>query len=160
MTIRYIICYMLACWIFFFSLYRDICFHQALNALPTVEFFTSEYYKLAVCGTLFVLGQTFVTTSFLRLGITGTFLGDYCGILMNERVTGFPFNVLDNPMYVGSTMTFLSFSLYHGSIPALILTALVYIVYQIALVYEESYTAEIYEERARNQKAAASAKLK
>ncbi len=38
----------------------------------------------------------------------GTFLGDYFGILMSKKVEGFPFNVLDNPMYVGSTMIFLS----------------------------------------------------
>jgi hypothetical protein len=52
-----------------------------------------------VAAVLVGLGQLFVLSSFYRLGITGTFLGDYCGILMDERVTGFPFNVLDNPMY-------------------------------------------------------------
>lgn len=27
---------------------------------------------------------------------------------MTHKVTGFPFNVLDNPMYVGSTLLFLA----------------------------------------------------
>ncbi len=56
-------------------------------------------------------GQVFVISSFYRLGITGTFLGDYCGILLDEPIRGFPFNVLDNPMYVGSTLSFLGSSI-------------------------------------------------
>jgi methylene-fatty-acyl-phospholipid synthase len=46
------------------------------------------------------------------LGVTGTYLGDYFGILMDKMVTGFPFNVMDNPMYNGSTMCFLGHSLW------------------------------------------------
>ena len=61
---------------------------------------------------LFVLGQTFVVTSTWALGITGTFLGDYFGILMDHRVEGFPFNVLRDPMYVGSTMCFAATALW------------------------------------------------
>ena len=53
------------------------------------------------------LGQLFVITSIYALGITGTYLGDYFGILMSHRVTSFPFNVLSDPMYVGSTLAFL-----------------------------------------------------
>ena len=41
------------------------------------------------------------------LGVTGTYLGDYFGILMDDLVTGFPFSVVGAPMYVGSTMSFL-----------------------------------------------------
>ncbi len=61
---------------------------------------------------LFVLGQTFVVTSTWALGITGTFLGDYFGILMDHRVEGFPFNALRDPMYVGSTMCFAATALW------------------------------------------------
>lgn len=46
-----------------------------------------------------------------RLGITGTYLGDYFGILMKERVTGFPFNVTDDPMYNGGSLLFLGYAL-------------------------------------------------
>ena len=61
---------------------------------------------------LFVTGQTFVLSSTWSLGITGTFLGDYFGILMDARVEGFPFNVLRDPMYVGSTMCFAATALW------------------------------------------------
>ena len=33
-------------------------------------------------------------------------IGDYFGILMEKKVTHFPFNVIDNPMYWGSTIIF------------------------------------------------------
>lgn len=63
-------------------------------------------FDTLVPAALVILGQIFVVTSTWALGVTGTFLGDYFGILMDERVEGFPFNVLRDPMYVGSTMCF------------------------------------------------------
>lgn len=85
---------------------------------------------------LFVSGQVFVVTSMWALGVTGTYLGDYCGILMTSRVTGFPFNVLNDPMYVGSTMAFLGTALWYESPAGIALSALVWIVYVVALKYE------------------------
>lgn len=69
-------------------------------------------YDTFIPVVLFTLGQTFVLSSTQVLGITGTFLGDYFGILMDHRVDGFPFNVLENPMYVGSTMCFIATALW------------------------------------------------
>lgn len=37
--------------------------------------------------------------------------GDYFGILMEQKVIGFPFNVMDNPMYWGSTANYLGLAL-------------------------------------------------
>lgn len=37
--------------------------------------------------------------------------GDYFGILKEARVTTFPFNILDNPMYWGSTANYLGWAL-------------------------------------------------
>jgi methylene-fatty-acyl-phospholipid synthase len=50
-----------------------------------------EPFATLVPAVLFVVGQTFVTTSMVALGITGTFLGDYFGILMDHRVEGYVF---------------------------------------------------------------------
>lgn len=36
--------------------------------------------------------------------------GDYFGILKEARVTTFPFNILDNPMYWGSTANYLGWA--------------------------------------------------
>ena len=51
-------------------------------------------------------------TSMYALGVTGTYLGDYFGILMDDMVTGFPFNVVPDPMYVGSTISFFAVALW------------------------------------------------
>lgn len=71
------------------------------------------------------------------LGVTGTYLGDYFGILMDAKVDGFPFNVTSAPMYWGSTMSFLGYSLLTGKVAGLILTAEVFVMYLIALQFEE-----------------------
>lgn len=113
-------------------------FHKAVADQPQGNWFPSETLKMAVCGGLFGLGQLFVLSSFYRLGVTGTFLGDYCGIFMSERVTGFPFNVVENPMYVGSTMSFLAYSLWYSSWAGLLIAATVAVVYVVALKFEGS----------------------
>uniref|UniRef100_A0A8B9IRY7 Phosphatidylethanolamine N-methyltransferase n=1 Tax=Amazona collaria TaxID=241587 RepID=A0A8B9IRY7_9PSIT len=101
---------------------------------------------------IMAVGTLFVTTSFLALGFTGTFLGDYFGILMEAKVTSFPFSVLDNPMYWGSTAIYLGWSLVHASPAGLLLTAVVAISYTIATLYEGPFTEEIYRQKQKGVK--------
>ncbi|KAH9177229.1 phospholipid methyltransferase [Lactarius sanguifluus] len=96
---------------------------------------------------LFVAGQTFVVSSTWALGVTGTFLGDYFGILMDHRVEGFPFNVLRDPMYVGSTMCFAATALWYERPVGLLVTLYVHILYTIALRFEGPFTDMIYSTR-------------
>jgi len=146
-------CYFLAFMIFAFGILRDsLCvfpnilhrtfhlilplrYHRAILEQPQQSILPAEYTTI-VPAVLFILGQTFVVTSTWALGITGTFLGDYFGILMDSRVEGyvasfpagesftefffcaisflrFPFNVLRDPMYVGSTMCFAATALWY-----------------------------------------------
>ena len=115
-------------------------YHWALLDQPQKAILPKEYATI-VPAVLFAVGQLFVVTSTWSLGITGTFLGDYFGILMDHRVEGyvervlfaitagvavanprpnithgrsyrFPFNVLRDPMYVGSTMCFTATALW------------------------------------------------
>lgn len=85
------------------------------------------------------------------LGVTGTYLGDYFGILMDDIVTGFPFNITDAPMYYGSTMSFLGTAIYFGKPAGILLTVEVLVVYLVALRFEDPFTAEIYAKRAKQQ---------
>ena len=71
------------------------------------------------------------------LGVTGTYLGDYFGILMESKVEGFPFNVTGAPMYWGSTMCFLGTSLWYGRGAGVVLSGLVLGCYVVALRFEE-----------------------
>lgn len=100
----------LAIWIFFFSLYRDTLVLRAIKEQPTVEWLDSTAFH-SLAGLCTIIGGTFVLTSFYQLGFFGTYLGDYFGILMKEKVTGFPFNVVEDPMYIGSTLLFISMAI-------------------------------------------------
>lgn len=85
------------------------------------------------------------------LGVTGTYLGDYFGILMDDIVTGFPFNVTKSPMYYGSTMSFLGTALWFGKPAGILLTVEVLVVYLIALRFEDPFTGAIYEKREKQR---------
>jgi hypothetical protein len=63
-------------------------YHFALLDQPQ-KILLPEEYRIIVPAALFIIGQTFVITSTWALGITGTFLGDYFGILMDHRVEGY-----------------------------------------------------------------------
>jgi len=110
-------------------------FHEALAQQPA---FPSA--PLEAAGYLLApIGGVLVLSTYYRLGITGTYLGDYFGILMSERVTGFPFSVLDDPMYTGSTLLYLADALRAGSPAGGLLTVVVWMTYHIASKYFEGY---------------------
>ena len=132
---------------------RDYLYKTALATPPSHPLLDTDTVKL-VSYALFIAGNTLVLTSTWALGITGTFLGDYFGILMDDIVTGFPFNVTDAPMYHGSTMSFLGAALYFAKPAGILLTLWVYLVYHVALKYENPFTGEIYAKRDRERAAA------
>lgn len=127
-------------------------YKTALSEQPEHPLLLSVYSQ-AAAATLFAGGNILVISSTWALGITGTFLGDYFGFLLDEMVTGFPFNVCGAPMYWGSTMSFLGSALWYGKPAGLLLTAWVYVVYNLALRYEDPFTAEIYAKRERERAA-------
>ncbi|XP_032119289.1 phosphatidylethanolamine N-methyltransferase-like [Sapajus apella] len=82
---------------------------QAMMSQPKMESLDTPAARclgLALLG----VGVVLVLSSFFALGFTGTFLGDYFGILKEARVTVFPFSVLDNLMYWGSTANYLGWA--------------------------------------------------
>jgi hypothetical protein len=98
--------------VFSFSLIVALRYQRALQDQPVYPLLPAPLNTI-VPAVLFAVGQTFVISSTYALGVTGTFLGDYFGILMDSRVEGFPFNVLRDPMYVGSTMCFAATALWY-----------------------------------------------
>jgi phosphatidylethanolamine N-methyltransferase len=152
-------CYLLALWIFCFSLYRDVMFENAVAEQLKHPEIDTPLVKGVAC-VLFASGSIFVLSSMWALGITGTYLGDYFGILMDDMVTGFPFDVMANPMYNGSVMCFLGKSLWSASPTGLLLTAVVFVMYRIALFFEEPFTAYIYSQRKSSPQSEAMKKKK
>ncbi|KAJ3799657.1 phospholipid methyltransferase [Lentinula aff. detonsa] len=144
-------CYFLAIMIFSFGMLRDSLYTRALIAQPKKAILPQPWDTI-VPAALAIVGQIFVLTSTWQLGITGTFLGDYFGILMDSKVEGFPFNVLRDPMYVGSTMCFAAGALWYERPVGLLITLYVYIVYIIALRFEGPFTDMIYSTREESKR--------
>ncbi|KAK2781044.1 Phosphatidyl-N-methylethanolamine N-methyltransferase [Onygenales sp. PD_12] len=140
-------CYFLAFAIFSLGILRDHLYNQALQDQPFFEPIHQPYLAYG----LFAAGNVLVVSSMWALGLTGTYLGDYFGILMDAPVTGFPFNVSGSPMYWGSTMSFLGVALYRGKVAGLLLTLEVFVLYWFALRWEDPFTAEIYAKRERER---------
>ncbi|CAK1546594.1 unnamed protein product [Leptosia nina] len=144
-------CYVLAVTIFSLCLIRSHYFVEAMAKQSSSEILNNDFVKLFGI-ILMILGQILVVMSTYQLGIIGTYCGDYFGILMKKRVTEFPFNICNNPMYRGSTMSFLGYALLHAK-PAGILTAYcVHMVYEIAIKVEEPFTMKIYSSQKQNGK--------
>ncbi|KAL8876307.1 MAG: hypothetical protein Q9198_005472 [Flavoplaca austrocitrina] len=129
-------CYALALTIFSLGLFRDALYERALRSQPTHPFLQGPLVPPIAYG-LILLGNILVLSSTWALGITGTYLGDYFGILMDEPVTSFPFNVTGAPMYYGSTMSFLGTALLYARPAGVLLTLEVLVVYWVALGFEE-----------------------
>ncbi|KAL5334051.1 phospholipid methyltransferase-domain-containing protein [Aspergillus crustosus] len=138
-------CYFLAVTIFALGILRDHIYQVALADQP----YYAPVHQPILGGALFAAGSVLVLSSMYALGVTGTYLGDYFGILMDAPVTGFPFNVTGSPMYWGSTLNFLGVALYRGKVAGLLLTAEVFVLYWFALKWEDPFTAEIYAKRER-----------
>ncbi|KAH8598803.1 phospholipid methyltransferase-like protein [Bisporella sp. PMI_857] len=144
-------CYGLAVAIFSLGIFRDALYERALRAQPTYAPFLEPTFQY-LAYALLVTGNVLVLSSMWALGITGTYLGDYFGILMDTMVTGFPFNVCSAPMYYGSTMSFLGTAILFGKPAGVLLTVEVLVVYLIALRFEDPFTAGIYQKRAESVK--------
>lgn len=147
----YVACYCLGFIILLLNVCRSHSMTVAMKAQPRWEALdrTEVYYTGVV---LMVVGTVLVVSSFLALGFTGTFLGDYFGILMDEKVTGFPFNLIENPMYWGSTANYLGLALIGCSPVGLALTAIVAVVYKVAIQFEGPFTERIYQQRSQQSK--------
>ncbi|KIW67573.1 hypothetical protein PV04_06813 [Phialophora macrospora] len=136
-------CYALAVTIFSIGIIRDSLYKSALEEQPIYP----PLHQPALGVLLFLSGNVLVLTSMYALGVTGTYLGDYFGILMDEKVEGFPFNVTGAPMYWGSTLSFLGTALYYGRVAGLLLTLELFVMYLGALQFEDPFTAAIYAQK-------------
>jgi methylene-fatty-acyl-phospholipid synthase len=154
-------CYALAAWIFFSSLGKDKLVEIAIQKCKPAELFKvaavpgGERTLKTVGSAMVATGLSLVVAAYYRLGITGTYLGDYFGILMSERVTKFPFNMFENPMYLGSTLSFLGLAVHENSPVGVFLAGWVYLVYEVSTrLFENPFTDMIYREKAKKDAAA------
>lgn len=139
-------CYLFAVVVFTLGIFRDYLYYAALKTQPTAPILDNSIVRLLGWGVA-GFGHVLVLSSMYALGVTGTYLGDYFGILMDHKLESFPFSFCNNPMYVGSTLSFLGVALHEGKAVGIALSLLVWIIYRIGLVFEEPFTDFIYSNR-------------
>jgi phosphatidylethanolamine/phosphatidyl-N-methylethanolamine N-methyltransferase len=158
--------YLLAAAIFLGSGLRDWSFKVAMTKTPSsvlpllhCDVFGAENAALMqkimgrVGAAMMAAGTTLVVSAFARLGVTGTYLGDYFGIFMTARVTAFPFSLFENPMYLGATLNFLGAAVAENNAVGALLTGWVAVVYHVSTKYfENPFTSMIYRKRTEQEK--------
>ncbi|KAH3762913.1 phospholipid methyltransferase [Pelomyxa schiedti] len=148
---RKVACLAFAAFVFGIGITRDMLYSYVVSVNPKVEVIPHST-AVFVARLLFLIGTTLVFFSFYQLGLYGTYLGDHFGMLLPAKITAFPFNVMSSPMYNGSTINFLATAIYYQSPVGLVLTAFVFIVYKIAIIYEDDFTNMIYSNAASKKK--------
>ena len=134
---------LLAIGILSFNYLRTSIFHKVMDNHVTCSPMQNSFFD-AIGYLLLVSGAILVISSGYQLGFFCSFMGDYFGILLDEKVTNFPFNVVDDPMYVGSALIYLGLSFQHASVVGILLTGCIAMSYAIALLFEQPFTAQIY----------------
>eukprot|EP01156_Anaeramoeba_ignava_P016441 Anaeramoba_ignava/a622319_8.p1 GENE.a622319_8~~a622319_8.p1 ORF type:complete len:206 (-),score=55.03 a622319_8:113-730(-) len=145
-------CYAFFVFVFSFSSYRDFLFYRAVGDQMKLDQYSST--SITTLGTiLMTTGFILVVAASSALGIIGTYCGDYFGLYFDEKITSFPFNILEHPMYFGSTSIFFGYSIYMRSPAGLLLSCIVYVCYFIAShFFEGPFTDLIYKQKDEKMK--------
>ncbi|CAG9325481.1 unnamed protein product [Blepharisma stoltei] len=139
-------CFATALLILFLNAIRTTLFHQAIDEQPKLAH--DSFFTDILAYLLIGIGQMFVWTSFYRLGFFATFLGDYFGIFtLSEPVTAFPYSVCGDPMYWGSSISYLGYAVLERSMTGLVLTVVICIIYYLAILVESRMLYIIYSEK-------------
>eukprot|EP01147_Barroeca_monosierra_P009373 gene9373-10387_t len=132
--------------------FRDRLVEEAMRQHPTMDELGTFEAKISA-AIFWAIGIVLVGGSFYRLGWRNTYMGDYFGFLLPSKVTSFPFNVCNHPMFLGSSLLYLSKAMFFFQSPVGILLAIFsYIVYIGAAYFEDPYTAMIYAKKAAEKK--------
>jgi methylene-fatty-acyl-phospholipid synthase len=106
----------------------------------------------AAAFVLFFGGWYVILAATKALGMQAVYFGDHFGILKEKRVTAFPYDICDNPLYLGTCAVFLSLALWYNSVAGIYLTAHIYICYVLSTTFfEEPFTAMIYREASKKR---------
>lgn len=123
---------------------RNYYYYKTLNVQPTLSYGQFDQFLLTTSVFVSAFGLALIVTSCFRLGVGGIYYADYFDIKMEFTVNVFPYNIVKDPLYVGTTLCFLSYALYKGSLAGLILTVGVSLMYLVALRFEDEMLQIIY----------------
>ncbi len=131
---------------------RNYAFIEALSNNIKIDFGNWSYVLLTIGYILIIIGLVLVAFSFYRLGLRGMYFGDYFGFLFKEKIVSFPYDILENPQYVGTCCFFTGLSLTHYSPAGLFLTLFINANYTFLNYFEASNLAVFYPNSAEEKK--------
>jgi len=89
-------------------------------------------YLFYILGALcLAAGTVLILASFYRLGLRGLYFGDHFGFLFKEKVTSFPYDILDSPQYVGTCLAHFGLSFCYRSPTGVLFTLFYMLCYWI-----------------------------
>lgn len=115
---------------------RNQAINEAINKNKTMSYGDFEIPMQIISYSMMGFGLILVVFSFYRLGLRGMYFGDHFGFLFKEKITNFPYNYFPNAQYVGTTWSFIGFSLAFHSLCGIFISLFVYFLYQILNVVE------------------------
>ncbi|ORZ32476.1 phospholipid methyltransferase family protein [Catenaria anguillulae PL171] len=100
--------------------------------------------------SLFAAGILINLWTLKALGIKNMYNGDSFGFLMDEIVTGGPYQYWNDPQYVGTSFACLGYAIVYQSAAGYALAAIMWVVFQISVKFIEGpHLTRIYANRAK-----------
>ncbi|CAH1800184.1 unnamed protein product [Owenia fusiformis] len=147
---KYTACYVTGVITLALDCIRDWRYHILMAEQPKWAVLQNDTVE-AIGNGLTIFGLVMVLSTWYQMGYTGILYGDYFDILKNERVTGFPYNVFNDPQYLAFNIVTFGTSVSHGSFIGLLLSIYhVFLMKTIAWL-EDPFTSMIYEKRAKQE---------
>lgn len=142
-------CYVVAAIIFSIGISRNLLFKYVVDHQEKLAW---DSKIIDILGyTLYFIGIVLVAGATYQLGIIGTYVGDYFGLLLPCKVTGFPYNISTSPMYDGSSINFLAHSILYRSPVGVFLSLVVFIVYKVGCMFEDPFTEMLYSQKEKDK---------
>ena len=138
---------LVACIVMVNNSIRTSFFHYIVGKNSKLQFLEDNVGATIAGYVIIGVGVLLVLSSTWRLGFFCTFLGDYFGILLDARVTGFPFNILNHPMFWGSFLIYVGDSVLCASAVAFLSSLFIGLSYVLAAAFEVPFTAKIYAQK-------------
>eukprot|EP00045_Choanoeca_perplexa_P023000 m.11593 g.11593 ORF g.11593 m.11593 type:complete len:250 (-) comp9851_c0_seq1:100-849(-) len=134
------------------SFYREVVFVDAIEEDPVKTFamfksldaFTLDLVTDKLGWAVTVFGLVLSSSAMYRLGIFGTYMGEFFGVMLKEKITSFPFSHFNNPMYLGSSLFHVGLALQAQSPVGAALALWVFYTYYLAGAYEGPLMQTMY----------------
>jgi methylene-fatty-acyl-phospholipid synthase len=126
------------------GLARNYFYYLTLNSQPTFSY--GQLNQMVFTSGVFIsaFGLALIIASVFRLGVGGVYYSDYFDLKMDFTVNVFPYNIVKDPLYVGTTLCFFSYAILKGSPAGFFLTVLVSYMYLVALRFEDEMLKYLY----------------